>query len=267
MDLGDEDESNDLFGSKDEGSEDREEDSSSEEEIGLSALMGEEADEEDADADQYESNDEEDEEDEEDEDVWTASEINKNLVLGSREDATNSSALIENGITDIVSVHDDSQKDPPDGIRRKHFTCADKSDANLLKLMDPAADAVDVAVQRDGKVLVNCLEGRSRSASVVYAYLIKHCKMTLRDAHKLVLEKREMAEPNRGFWRQLVAFERGIRGDASFADEELPGAIMFEQDALVQIIAEHESMLQSQHGQKEEPPLKKRRVRSDKEPC
>lgn len=49
-----------------------------------------------------------------------------------------------------------------------------------------------------------------RSATLVLAYLMKHQKLTLMDAHALVKSKRTMARPNSGFWVQLVEYEKKL---------------------------------------------------------
>ena len=60
--------------------------------------------------------------------------------------------------------------------------------------------------------------------------------MTLRQAFALAESRRPGVQPNRSFWRQLVAWEHGLRGQASYGPDELLGAIMFETDALTQIV-------------------------------
>ena len=49
-----------------------------------------------------------------------------------------------------------------------------------------------------------------RAPSLTMAYLMKHEKMTLLDAHTLVREKRSIIRPNPGFWRQLVEYEASL---------------------------------------------------------
>ena len=50
-----------------------------------------------------------------------------------------------------------------------------------------------------GPTLVVCTAGRSRSAAVCIAYLIKRKGMTLKDATELVRKARPIIEPNSGF--------------------------------------------------------------------
>ncbi len=53
-----------------------------------------------------------------------------------------------------------------------------------------------------GKVMVNCVQGASRSATIVLAFLMLKCHMTAQDATRKVREHREIS-PNDGFLQQL----------------------------------------------------------------
>ena len=60
-------------------------------------------------------------------------------------------------------------------------------------------------------MLVHCVQGISRSASVVLAYLIKYEGMSTDAAVALVKRRRGIANPNAGFLRQLRAYEAALR--------------------------------------------------------
>jgi hypothetical protein len=66
-----------------------------------------------------------------------------------------------------------------------------------------------------GGVLVHCIAGVSRSATIVIAHLVAARGMSLLDAAGLVKAKRKVVLPNRGFFAELVALERELRGESS----------------------------------------------------
>lgn len=65
---------------------------------------------------------------------------------------------------------------------------------------------------RGGKTLVHCVAGVSRSASICIAYLMKYKRMPLDQAYKHVKKCRSVIQPNVGFWKQLIEFERRLFG-------------------------------------------------------
>ncbi|XP_046275898.1 dual specificity phosphatase 29 [Marmota monax] len=73
-----------------------------------------------------------------------------------------------------------------------------------------AAAFVDSALQDDrNKILVHCAMGRSRSATLVLAYLMIHRNMTLVDAVQQVAKNRCVL-PNRGFLKQLRELDKQL---------------------------------------------------------
>ncbi|KAM9051509.1 dual specificity phosphatase 29 [Megaptera novaeangliae] len=74
----------------------------------------------------------------------------------------------------------------------------------------PAAAFIDAALRYDhNKVLVHCAMGRSRSATLVLAYLMIHRNMTLVDAIQQVAKNRCVL-PNRGFLKQLRELDQQL---------------------------------------------------------
>uniref|UniRef100_W5MAN4 Dual specificity phosphatase 29 n=1 Tax=Lepisosteus oculatus TaxID=7918 RepID=W5MAN4_LEPOC len=74
---------------------------------------------------------------------------------------------------------------------------------NLSEFFYPAAKFIDGALSRpENKLLVHCVMGRSRSATLFLAYLMIYKNMTIVDAVNHVIEHRCIL-PNRGFLKQL----------------------------------------------------------------
>lgn len=67
----------------------------------------------------------------------------------------------------------------------------------------------------NGRVLVHCVAGVSRSATLCLAYFIKYGGMSLREAFAYVVKRRPCIRPNNTFFKQLIDFEIENRGTAS----------------------------------------------------
>ncbi|XP_016104777.1 dual specificity phosphatase 28-like isoform X1 [Sinocyclocheilus grahami] len=78
----------------------------------------------------------------------------------------------------------------------------DDPQEDLYKYFDRCADAIASEAERGGTV-VYCKNGRSRSATVCVAYLLKHQGLTLTDAFQVVKSARSVVAPNPGFWTPL----------------------------------------------------------------
>ena len=70
-----------------------------------------------------------------------------------------------------------------------------------------------------GHILVHCVAGMSRSASVCIAFLVKHRGRTLLQAATQVKAARPVAFPNAGFWAALRELELRVRGQVSVPEE------------------------------------------------
>ncbi|KMZ74485.1 hypothetical protein ZOSMA_127G00030 [Zostera marina] len=64
-------------------------------------------------------------------------------------------------------------------------------------------------------VLVHCFEGKSRSTTVVLAYLILQKKFTLSEAWKLLKKVHPRTQPNNDFGRILLELDKKIHGKIS----------------------------------------------------
>ena len=61
-----------------------------------------------------------------------------------------------------------------------------------------------------GKVMVNCVEGVSRSATIVIAYCMLERAMSLYEAMTIIRRGRNIA-PNDGFLKQLIRLEKQLK--------------------------------------------------------
>ena len=66
----------------------------------------------------------------------------------------------------------------------------------------------DQVRESDGKVLVHCRAGMSRSATMCIAYLIKHNHWSMDKAYEFVKSRRPQIAPNFSFMVQMIEFEK-----------------------------------------------------------
>jgi protein-tyrosine phosphatase len=74
---------------------------------------------------------------------------------------------------------------------------------------------IAAAKEGNGKVLVHCYQGKSRSCAVCCAYLIQHYKHSLASAMEVIRSVRPIASPNSGFMTALQRFEEQCRAAES----------------------------------------------------
>ncbi|KAM0031995.1 putative phosphoric monoester hydrolase [Helianthus debilis subsp. tardiflorus] len=117
------------------------------------------------------------------------SQIEEGLYLGSVEAANNKTLLKSLNITHILTVASSVPPAYPNDFTYKTFDS-----------------------KRTGNVLVHCFAGRSRSVTVVVAYLMKTHGMSSYEALNLVKSKRSVAAPNAGFILQLQSYEKSLPG-------------------------------------------------------
>lgn len=99
-------------------------------------------------------------------------------------------------------------------IQRIKLWVDDVPEEDLFPHFDICADQIHAVIQDGGAVLVHCVAGVSRSASICLAYLTKYYCRSLRDAYHLMCSKRPMVRPNLGFWRQMINYEQLVKGNA-----------------------------------------------------
>ncbi|OTF78503.1 dual specificity protein phosphatase 3-like protein [Euroglyphus maynei] len=95
-------------------------------------------------------------------------------------------------------------------IKFKGLELDDICTENIARYFDEAIEFIDDAMASGGKVLVHCLAGISRSATITIAYLMERHSMTIEDAIKTVKQNRRIY-PNEGFLKQLVELDFKLR--------------------------------------------------------
>ena len=90
------------------------------------------------------------------------------------------------------------------------FKLRDIPGENIYKCFDVAVEFITTQLANGKPVLVHCAAGVSRSATIIMAYIMKIKKLSANKAYQFVKNKRCVVEPNMGFYKQLLDYEKDI---------------------------------------------------------
>merc|ERR1712012_1393075 len=145
------------------------------------------------------------------------------IIIGNGDTICNINYLKGIGVTHVLNtaerhVEVNPGKYPCYGIKYYGFHVDDLPEANISRYFPTTTSFIDSAVSGGGLVVVNCVMGWSRSASVVAAYLVMKHKMKASRALELIRQNRNI-QPNAGFLQQLADLENRCRRENIGNDE------------------------------------------------
>ncbi|XP_072496437.1 dual specificity phosphatase 28 [Notamacropus eugenii] len=132
------------------------------------------------------------------------------LLLGPARVAADAELLARERVTFCVNVTRQQPCPRAPGVRTLRVPIFDDPAEDLLTHLEPCCAALEAATRAGGTCLVYCKNGRSRSAAVCTAYLMRHGGLSLEQAFQVVKKARPVAEPNPGFWAQLQKYEDAL---------------------------------------------------------
>ncbi|XP_035004019.2 dual specificity protein phosphatase 16 [Hippoglossus stenolepis] len=134
------------------------------------------------------------------------------LYLGCQRDVLNKELMQQNEIVYVLNASNTCPK--PDFVPDSHFLRVPVNDSfceKILPWLDRSVEFIEKAKASNARVLVHCLAGISRSATIAIAYIMKRMDMSLDEAYRFVKEKRPTISPNFNFLGQLLDFEKKIK--------------------------------------------------------
>ncbi|XP_053315072.1 dual specificity phosphatase 28 [Spea bombifrons] len=142
--------------------------------------------------------------------------VTESLFISNSRNACKTNLLIQEGVTCCINV---SRQQPfPDfDLHTLRVPVFDHPLQNLSDYFEQCVDLIESTINSGGKCLVYCKNGRSRSATICIAYLMKHKRLSLNVAFQVVKTARPVVEPNPGFWSQLERYEKSLQGDKTVA--------------------------------------------------
>ncbi|EEF51705.1 dual specificity protein phosphatase PHS1 [Ricinus communis] len=147
------------------------------------------------------------------------SSITNSLFIGGALAAGSTYTLQHIGITHILCLcaNETGQSDSqyPDLFEYRNYSICDSEDSNISSIFEEASDFIDDVESKGRKVLVHCFEGKSRSATLVLAYLMLRKNFTLLEAWNALKRVHRRAQPNDGFARTLLDLDCKLHGKMS----------------------------------------------------
>lgn len=130
------------------------------------------------------------------------------LWLGSVESAQDRKLLDSLQITHIINATIRSRRNFfPETIKYLTVDVLDEVSEDISNFFLPVNNFIDQAQQENGRVLIHCQAGISRSACLTINYLRVRNHWTLKEALEFVIQQRPEVHPNRSFMEQLIEQE------------------------------------------------------------
>lgn len=140
------------------------------------------------------------------------SEILPHLFVGSADDISEEN-LLENGIELVINAT--TQYEKPTFLLEENYLkipVLDTETESLIDFFDTCFSFIDKARVENRRVIVHCQAGKSRSATIAIAYIMRHKKQSMDEAHFFVRSKRHQIDPNFAFLGQLLDYENILSG-------------------------------------------------------
>ena len=133
------------------------------------------------------------------------------LFISGYKTASTLSDLQNLKITNIINCSGDLCENLEfSGIHYLTLNIRDNVSENIECIFYKCINYIDEAKEKNGRILIHCYKGVSRSVSVLISYLIYLYKWTYDKAFDFVQLKRPIANPNIGFYLQLKTFHKRI---------------------------------------------------------
>ena len=139
--------------------------------------------------------------------------VSQKIYISSAVIAQDLKTLQSHGITHVLNLAGDACPCPFEGeVEYLCLKVLDAKDENLSCIFPACFDFIEKGTKSKSRILVHCMEGVSRSASIVIAYLMWKKQLSFEAASELVRKGRPICSPNAGFICQLLAFGKRLSG-------------------------------------------------------
>jgi atypical dual specificity phosphatase len=133
--------------------------------------------------------------------------ITDELYLSDYAESLKYEDLKQLGIKQILSVGVELPEHETTDFKLKHIKIDDRPSVDIQQYFEEAHNFID-----QGRTLVHCYAGISRSVTIVISYLMRN-GLDYESAYNYVKSRRPIANPNKGFKKQLIKFENYLKSN------------------------------------------------------
>ena len=142
--------------------------------------------------------------------------LNK-LYLGDMFDANDADTIKNRNISCILCVAERLKiMNTNPCVKVYKYELSDDSNCNISLYFEEIGEIIN----KENIVLVNCVAGVSRSATIVIAYIMKYYNLDLKTVFLLVRKRRNRICPNKKFMECLLDYELSLFGKNSLTYDE-----------------------------------------------
>ncbi|XP_012693217.2 dual specificity protein phosphatase 4 [Clupea harengus] len=145
------------------------------------------------------------------------------LYLGSAYHASKKDMLDGMGISALLNVSSNCPNHFEGMYQYKCIPVEDNHKEDISSWFMEAIEFIDSVKDSNGRVLVHCQAGISRSATICLAYLMMKKRVRLEEAFEFVKQRRSIISPNFSFMGQLLQFESQVLATSCAAEVASPG--------------------------------------------
>ena len=135
--------------------------------------------------------------------------------MGSRDDSQDAELLFEYGITHILNVAAQLPNMYTQHFQYEKLDLLDNETCDIKGAMPRALNFIRDVENTDGRVLVHCISGVSRSVAVVILYLMMKHNLFLKESYDYIKNCRPFIGPNDSFKLQMARCEVELFGCSS----------------------------------------------------
>lgn len=134
----------------------------------------------------------------------------KKVFLGAIKHSMSDEFISSNSISIIINCAQEIKNSFPNTVKYFNIPVEDNSQQHISQYFDACHHFLVQNFELKGNILIHCVYGVSRSATVAIALIMKFANFKRQQAQKIVEIRRPEISPNFGFLQQLDIYELQI---------------------------------------------------------